>query len=195
MAFVNHKTRELNAKIVYVGPAGSGKSANLRVVAERTDKEHVGNLIALERDGGRTAYFDFLPLFLGKIRGYRTRLHLYSVPGRIPFPSTRGMLLKGADAIVFVADSDPGRLHENLEYLKKIRGVMESLGADLEKIPFVFQLNKRDLPNAVGEEDLKNVLGTDGRPVFCAVAKNGEGVFDTLKAASRLILDAMLKKG
>jgi len=193
MAFINYKTRELNAKIVYVGPTGSGKTTNLRVIAERTDKQHIGELVSLERGADRTAYFDFLPMFLGKIRGFRSRLHLYSVPGKVPYESSRRMILKGADAIVFVADSEAARLQDNLESLKQVRGIMSSLGVDLDSVPLIVQLNKRDAEKAVSEEDLKRLLETGDRPVFPAVAMTGAGVFDTVRAASRLVLDNMLK--
>jgi mutual gliding-motility protein MglA len=194
MAFINYKTRELNAKIVYVGPTGAGKTTNLRVIAERTEKQHIGDLVSLEHGSDKTAYFDFLPLFLGKIRGFRSRLHLFTVPGKVPFESSRRMILKGADALVFVADSDPARAQENLECYRQVRTLLKSYGTDPDAAPMVFQWNKRDAENAIPEEELKRLLDIGDRPAFSATATTGQGVFDTLRTASRLVLDSMMKK-
>ena len=194
MAFINYKTRELNAKIVYVGPTGAGKTTNLRIVAERTEKQHIGEHVSLERDADKTAYFDFLPLFLGKIRGFRSRLHLYTVPGKVPFESSRRMILKGADAIVFVADSDPARMQENLDIHKQIRKLLLSYDMDPDAIPFVFQWNKRDVKDAIPVAELASLLDAKGRPAFPAIAATGYGVFETLRSVSGLVLDSMMKK-
>jgi mutual gliding-motility protein MglA len=194
MAFINYKTRELNAKIVYAGPTGSGKTTNLRVIAERTEKQHIGELVSLERGQDHTAYFDFLPMFLGRIRGFRSRLNLYTIPGKAPFESTRRMIVNGVDALVFVVDSDPAHLQDNLESLRNVKNLLVSLGAKLESVPHVFQFNKRDIPGAVEEAELRRVLETDGRPVFPATALTGQGVFDTLRTASKLVIESMISK-
>ncbi len=191
MVFINRNSRELNAKIVYVGPAGSGKTTNLRVISERTDKEYVGELICLERDRSHTAYFDFLPLYLGRIRGFKARLLVYAIPGAIPFETSRRMIFNGVDAVVFVADSDPTRVQENLDCLTETYKLFDTYNIDPSKIPFIFQLNKRDLPHAVPEYELIRLLSTTDRPVFPAVAQNGKGVFDTFREASRRVLDKM----
>ncbi|MCB1153702.1 gliding-motility protein MglA [bacterium] len=194
MAFINEKTHDLNAKIVYVGPAGSGKSTNLRWIAEKTDKDRVGDLITMNRqEAGRTAYFDFLPIFVGKLRGFKTRVHLYSLPGNAPFNSTRRLILRGVDALVFVADSDPRRLQDNLDALKQARDGLTSVGLDPAKMTMIFQYNKRDLADAVPEADLSELLGIRSQSVFPAVASQGEGVYDTLRRASRLVLDNILE--
>ena len=192
MVFINRSTRELHAKVVYVGPPSSGKSTNLRVIAERTDKNHVGEMISLDRDRDRTAYFDFLPMTLGRIRGYTCRMHLYSIPGRMPFRSSRRMIIKGVDAMVFVADSDPARVQENLQSLKVTQDAMIKFGVDPDTTPLIFQFNKRDLPHAVAQEELAALLETDGHLVFPSVALTGEGVFDTLRAVSRIVLDRLI---
>lgn len=191
MVFLNRNTRELNAKIVYVGPPSSGKSTNLRIIAERTKKEHVGDLITLDGMGARTATFDFLPLAIGRLRGYRTHLHLYTLPGSVPYATSRRMILKGVDALVFVADSDPAKVQENLECLSSLRKTLSRVSRN-KKIPMVFQLNKRDLPHALPEDEMARLLGIGDQPVLPSVANTGQGVFDTLRSVSRLVLGKMM---
>ncbi|MCZ7584983.1 MAG: GTPase domain-containing protein [Deltaproteobacteria bacterium] len=186
MAFVNRKTRELNAKIVYVGAPGAGKTQNLRTIAKRTEEKHKGEFVALGQGSGKTNYFEFIPIFIGRVRGFHMRLHLYALPGRSGYAASRRMIMKGADAVVFVADSDPAHLQDNLEWLKTLRA--ELGGAD---VPVVFQFNKRDLHNAISSEQLKGMLGVNGHPAFEAVATQGYGVLDTLKAAARTVLDRL----
>lgn len=194
MAFINYKTKDLNAKVVYVGPPGSGKSTNLRCIAERTAREHVGDLISLNREIERTAYFDFLPLFLGRIRGFRSRLHLYTLPGHIPFDSSRRMILSGLDGFVFVADSSPDRRQENRDAWKAIRAAFQEAGVDWKACPHAFQFNKRDVAEAAATEELARLLDLpENTPTFGAVALTGVGVFDTLRHVSGALLDRMLK--
>ncbi len=195
VAFINYKTRDLNAKVVYVGPPGSGKSTNLRCIGERTAKQHVGDLISLNRDAERTAYFDFLPLFLGRIHGFRSRLHLYTLPGHIPFDSSKRMILSGIDAMVFVADSGPDRVQDNLDSWKQIRATLADYGLDWKAIPRAVQFNKRDVAGALAEDELRRLLDVEGAGVFGCVAVTGQGVFDTLKYVSREILRRMLQSG
>ncbi|MBZ0274476.1 gliding-motility protein MglA [bacterium] len=194
MVFLNDHAKELNAKIVYVGPSGSGKTANLKCVADRTDRRHVGELISLERQANHTAYFDFLPLFLGRIHGYRARLHLYTIPGRLPFASTERMIMKGLDAMVFVVDSDRARMQDNYEAMRRAWDALRAAGVDPDTLPIVFQLNKRDLPTAAPADELLRLLDVGARPWFGASATKGEGVFDTVRAAAGLVLERMMGK-
>jgi mutual gliding-motility protein MglA len=188
LTFINYVAREINCKIVYYGPGLGGKTTNLQYVYQITSPENKGKLISLATETERTLFFDFLPIDLGQIRGFRTRFHLYTVPGQVFYDSSRKLILKGVDGVVFVADSQEERIDANLESLANLDQNLKEQGFDLAKIPYVLQLNKRDLPNAMSPEDLKNQLQVKGEPIFEAVATQGVGVLSTLKAVARQVL-------
>ena len=194
MSFINYSSREINCKIVYYGPGLCGKTTNLQYIYERTNPEAKGKMISLATETERTLFFDFLPLSLGEIRGFRTRFHLYTVPGQVFYDASRKLILKGVDGVVFVGDSQMERMEANIESLDNLRTNLAEQGYDLDKLPYVVQYNKRDLPNAASLEELQNLLNSRGVPHFEAVAPKGEGVYETLKAIAKLILTE-LKKG
>ena len=180
--FINWQLRELNLKIVYYGPALSGKTTNLEQIHARVNPEKRGELISLKTAEDRTLYFDFLQLELGKISGLTPKIHLYTVPGQTYYEASRKLVLRGADGVVFVADSDASRVEDNLELWKNMKTHLSSFNIPLGDIPIVVQFNKRDLPNAVSPIALRSTLRLNGYPTFEAVATSGQGVFDTLKA-------------
>ena len=188
MSFVNYVTKEVNCKIVYYGPGLGGKTTNIQYVYQKTSGDNKGNIISLNTENERTLFFDFLPLDLGEIRGFKTRFHLYTVPGQVFYEASRKLILRGVDGVVFVADSQVERMEANLESLKSLEKNLTEQGYDISKIPLVMQWNKRDLPNATGIADLHNALNKWGVPEFEAVAVKGTGVFDTLKMISKLVL-------
>jgi len=194
MSFINYASREINCKIVYYGPGLCGKTTNLQFVYQKTAPDAKGKMISLATETERTLFFDFLPLALGEIRGFKTRFHLYTVPGQVFYDASRKLILKGVDGVVFVADSQEERLDANIESMENLKVNLEEQGYDLEKIPFVIQYNKQDLPNCTPMEELRELLNPDGVPEFAACAQTGEGVFETLKAVAKLIL-LELKKG
>ncbi len=194
MSFINYASREINCKIVYYGPGLCGKTTNLQFVYQKTAPDAKGKMISLATETERTLFFDFLPLALGEIRGFKTRFHLYTVPGQVFYDASRKLILKGVDGVVFVADSQEERLDANIESLENLKVNLEEQGYELEKIPFVIQYNKQDLPNRTPIEELRELLNPDGVPDFTACAQTGEGVFETLKAVAKLIL-LELKKG
>src|SRR5512134_884111 len=194
MSFINYSSREINCKIVYYGPGLCGKTTNLRCIYKRMNPEARGKMISLATETERTLFFDFLPLSLGEIRGFKTRFHLYTVPGQVFYDASRKLILKGVDGVVFVADSQVERMEANIESLDNLRINLKEQGYDLDKIPFVMQYNKRDLPNAATVEELKRLLNPRQVPEFEASATRGDGVFDTLKAIAKLVL-IELKKG
>ena len=223
MSLVNYASREINCKIVYYGPGLGGKTTNLEYVYEKVAPSSKGKLISLATETERTLFFDFLPVDLGTIRGFRTRFHLYTVPGQVYYNASRKLILKGVDGVVFVADSQIDRTEANLEAMQNLYDNMTQHGYDLTRLPFVIQYNKRDLPNAApiaaldaalnpgwpvedadrqkltpdpyrpGEYLVKEVDGVwvERVPTFEAVAVRGEGVFDTLKAVSKLVLKSL----
>lgn len=194
MSFINFAAREINCKIVYYGPGLGGKTTNLQYVYDKTGEKQKGKMISLATETDRTLFFDFLPLDLGTVRGFRTRFHLYTVPGQVFYDASRKLILRGVDGVVFVADSQEERMDANLEALDNLQENLQEHGYDLGKIPYVLQLNKRDLPSAMGLDDLKRELIRKEEPVFEAVAFQGTGVFETLKEVARLVLTE-LKKG
>ena len=193
MASVNPLSRELVFKIVYYGPGLGGKTANLQWIYEHTGPNQKGKMVSLATETDRTLFFDFLPLDLGTVRGFKTRFHLYTVPGQVFYEASRRLILKGADGVVFVADSQAERIDANLETLDNLREHLKDHNLNFDTIPYVLQLNKRDLPNIMTPDDLKKQLLVKGEPVTEAVAVTGRGVFDTLKEVAKLVL-AELKK-
>ncbi len=193
MTFINYVAREINCKIVYYGPGLGGKTTNLQYIYQITSSENKGKMISLATETERTLFFDFLPIDLGQIRGFRTRFHLYTVPGQVFYDSSRKLILKGVDGVVFVADSQEERMDANLESIANLAQNLKEQGFDLGKIPYVLQLNKRDLPNAMPIEELTPQLLVKGEPVIEAVAPQGVGVLTTLKAVARQILVELRK--
>jgi len=194
MSFINYSSREINCKIVYYGPGLCGKTTNLQYIYNKTNPTAKGKMISLATETERTLFFDFLPLSLGEIRGFKTRFHLYTVPGQVFYDASRKLILKGVDGVVFVADSQVERMEANIESIENLRANLKEHGYDLDNIPYVVQYNKRDLPNAAPLDELKKLLNPKGIPDFEASATTGEGVFDTLKAVAKLVLQE-LKKG
>lgn len=188
MSFVNYNTKEINCKIVYYGPGLGGKTTNIQHVYQKTAGGAKGEMVSLNSENERTIFFDFLPLDLGEIRGFKTRFHLYTVPGQVFYESSRKLILRGVDGVVFVADSQVERMEANIESLKSLENNLAEQGYDIENIPLVFQWNKRDLPNVSPIEDLNMTLNQFDRPAFDGVATNGDGVFETLKMISKLVL-------
>jgi signal recognition particle receptor subunit beta len=194
MSFINYLSREINCKIVYYGPGLCGKTTNLQWIYQRTAPEAKGKMISLATEQDRTLFFDFLPLSLGEIRGFKTRFHLYTVPGQVFYDASRKLILKGVDGVVFVADSQIERMEANMESLENLQQNLAEQGYQLEKIPYVIQYNKRDLPNIAPVQELRDLLNTTRVPDYEAVASRGVGVFDTLKAVAKLVLTE-LKRG
>jgi len=188
MSFINYAAREINCKIVYYGPGLCGKTTNIQWIHEKTRPDSKGKLISLATETERTLFFDFLPIELGTIRGFRTRFHLYTVPGQVFYDASRKLILKGVDGVVFVADSQEMRMDANLESVHNLRQNLAEHNFDLQSIPYTLQLNKRDLPSAVPLETLERELRIKDEPVFEAVATKGAGVFDTLKSIVKQVL-------
>jgi len=195
MSFINYMAREINCKIVYYGPGLCGKTTNLQYIYERTNPDAKGKMISLATETDRTLFFDFLPLALGEIRGFKTRFHLYTVPGQVFYDASRKLILKGVDGVVFVADSQIDRMEANEESVENLRYNLQEQGYNLEKIPYVIQYNKRDLPEIASVEELSQKLNPGKVPEFEGVARTGVGVFDTLKAVAKLVLTELRKGG
>lgn len=191
MSMINYASREINCKIVYYGPGLCGKTTNLEYIFEKVDPETRGKLISLATETERTLFFDFLPVDLGTIRGFKTRFHLYTVPGQVYYNASRRLILKGVDGIVFVADSKAERMDANIASMQNLYENLAEYGYDPRELPLVIQYNKRDLPDAIRVEELRGQLNTGGLPDFEAVAVKGTGVFDTLKAVSKLVLKSL----
>jgi signal recognition particle receptor subunit beta len=195
MSFINYSSREINCKIVYYGPGLCGKTTNLQYVYAKTNPDAKGKMISLATETERTLFFDFLPLSLGEIRGFKTRFHLYTVPGQVFYDASRKLILKGVDGVVFVADSQIERMEANIESVENLRVNLSEQGYDLDKIPYVVQYNKRDLPNVATVEELRRLLNPRNVPEYQAVAPTGVGVFETLKAVAKLVLTELKKGG
>jgi signal recognition particle receptor subunit beta len=193
MTFINYASREINCKIVYYGPGLCGKTTNLQYIYDTTAPQSKGKLISLATETERTLFFDFMPLELGTVRGFKTRFHLYTVPGQVFYDASRKLILKGVDGVVFVADSQEERMDANIESLYNLEENLQAQGYDLMQIPYVLQLNKRDLPNVTPADELVTELQRKGEPVFEAVAAKGDGVFDTLKAVAKQVLTELRK--
>jgi signal recognition particle receptor subunit beta len=188
MSFINVLSREINCKIVYYGPGLCGKTTNLQYIYNKTNPDAKGKMISLATETERTLFFDFLPLALGEIRGFKTRFHLYTVPGQVFYDASRKLILKGVDGVVFVADSQIARTEANLESLENLRTNLAEQGYSLDKLPYVIQYNKRDMPSVAPVEELRDLLNPNRVPDFEAVASTGVGVFETLKAVAKLVL-------
>jgi mutual gliding-motility protein MglA len=188
MSFINYSSREINCKIVYYGPGLCGKTTNLQWIYSKTNPELKGKMISLATETERTLFFDFLPLALGEIRGFKTRFHLYTVPGQVFYDASRKLILKGVDGVVFVADSQIERMEANVESLENLRLNLAEQGHNMDETPCVIQYNKRDLPNAAPLDEMKKLLNSGGLPDFEACATDGKGVFETLKAVARSVL-------
>jgi mutual gliding-motility protein MglA len=193
MSFINYSSREINCKIVYYGPGLCGKTTNLQYIYRRTSPGQKGKLISLATETERTLFFDFLPLALGDIKGFRVRFHLYTVPGQVFYAASRKLILKGVDGIVFVGDSQIERMEANIESLDDLHINVADQGYDLGKLPFTIQYNKRDLPNIAPTAEMNSILNHRNVPYFEAVAVTGAGVFETLKSVAKQVLFELKK--
>jgi signal recognition particle receptor subunit beta len=193
VSFINYSSREINCKIVYYGPGLCGKTTNLQYIYRRTTPEQKGKLISLATETERTLFFDFLPLALGDIKGFRIRFHLYTVPGQVFYSASRKLILKGVDGVVFVADSQIERMESNMESIDDLQINLAEQGYELEKLPFTIQHNKRDLPNIVPVEEMNKLLNHRNVQWFEAVAVTGKGVFETLKSVAKQVLFELKK--
>jgi signal recognition particle receptor subunit beta len=194
MSFINYASREINCKIVYYGPGLCGKTTNLQFIYEKTNPQNKGQLISLATETDRTLFFDFLPLDLGTVRGFRTRFHLYTVPGQVFYDASRKLILKGVDGVIFVADSQEARQDANIESLDNLRINLRENGFDLMVVPYAQQFNKRDMPTAMPYDLMFRELNVKGEPVFETVATKGIGVFETLKAVAKQVLHELSRK-
>jgi mutual gliding-motility protein MglA len=194
MSLVNYSTREITCKIVYYGPGRSGKTSNLQYVHAHVPEDRRGPMVSLATETDRTLFFDFLPIDLGTISGFRTRIQLYTVPGQVYYNATRKLVLRGADGVVFVADSQPEQFDENVESLRNLHENLLEEDVDLRSFPTILQYNKRDLPGVMAIGALDEELNFRGVPSFAAVAVSGDGVFDTLKAVSQLVLQSLSQR-
>lgn len=194
MSFLNYSTREINFKVVYYGPGLSGKTTNIKTIYDKVKADNKGKLVSLATETERTLFFDFFPLDLGTIKGYKVKFHLYTVPGQIYYSSSRKLIMKGVDGIVFVADSQRERFEANIESLQDMLDNLKEYNIDFETLPYVLQLNKRDLPNITPANELIKTLRKKNEPVVEAMALKGDGVVDTLKAISKLIMIDVKRK-
>jgi signal recognition particle receptor subunit beta len=188
---INYASREINCKVVYYGTGLGGKTTNLEHIYSRVNPDTKGKMISLATETERTLFFDFLPIDLGEVRGFKTRFHLYTVPGQVYYNASRRLILRGVDGIVFVADSQRERGEANIEAMHNLVENLESYGYDLEQIPFVIQYNKRDLANTVPVEELRAQLNPMGVPDFEGIATEGRGVFETLTEVSKSVVKAL----
>jgi mutual gliding-motility protein MglA len=194
MSFINHMTREINCKIVYYGPGLCGKTTNLQYIFERSSPQARGKMISLSTDTERTLFFDFLPIDLGQVKGFKLRFHLYTVPGQVFYDASRRLILKGADGVVFVADSQLERFDADQESVENLESALTEHGMALKEMPYVVQYNKRDLPDPIPTAELREKLNPLGVPDFEACARTGVGVFETLKGVSRVVLMRLTKR-
>lgn len=191
MSFINYNAKEIHCKVVYYGPSLGGKTTNVRWIYQKTADPDKSDLFSLPTDVERTLFFDFLPMNVGEIRGFKTRFHLYSVPGQVVFDASRKLILKGLDGVIFVADSQAERMEENLHALNNLQQNLKMQGTDITEIPLVFQYNKRDLPNALPLAEMRAALNKYNAPDFEATAAEGVGVFESLKTVSKNIINVL----
>lgn len=194
MASINYAAREISVKVVYYGPGLSGKTTNLQVIHRKVPPEYKSDMVSLATETDRTLFFDFLPLDLGKIKGFATKFQLYTVPGQVYYNATRKLVLRGVDGIVFVADSAPDKMQENIESFQNLEENLAEYGYKRENIPIIIQYNKRDLPNAMAVEELQRIVNKYNLPWTEAVANKGKGVFDSLKLIGKIVIDYLNKK-
>ena len=192
--FINHGLQEINLKIVFYGPGLGGKTTNLEHIYKQLDPTVRSDLVTLKTKEERTLYFDFMQLELGRVKGFKPRFNLYTVPGQVFYEASRKLILRGVDGVVFVADSQPERMDANFESLENLGDNLKEYGYDFNEMPYVLQLNKRDLPNVMSGEDMNKALQKKTEPALEAVAVTGAGVFETLREVSKQVL-AKLKKG
>jgi signal recognition particle receptor subunit beta len=188
MTFINYASREINCKIVYYGPGLCGKTTNIQWIYDQANPEKRGKLVSLATETDRTLFFDFLPLDMGMVKGFKVRFHLYTVPGQVFYDASRKLILRGCDGIIFVADSQKARMEANIESIANLATNLKENGFDIRSIPYVLQLNKRDMPSAATVPEMEHLLRFRGEPMIEAVANQGTGVIDTLKAAARQVL-------
>jgi signal recognition particle receptor subunit beta len=188
VSFINYATKEINCKIIYFGPGLSGKTTNIQYIYENTQQDSRGKLVTLSTENERTLFFDFLPLAIGEVKGYKTRFHLYTIPGQTFYEVSRQFILKGVDGIVFVADSQSERMESNIEAYESLEKSLEKQGYDLNKLPLVLQYNKRDMTGIVTVRELEATFNPMHRPFFEAVANSGQGVMETLQSISQSII-------
>jgi signal recognition particle receptor subunit beta len=188
VSFINYTTKEINCKVIYFGPGLGGKTTNIQYIYEQTQQSDRGKLVTLSTENERTLFFDFLPLAIGEVRGFKTRFHLYTIPGQTFYEVSRQFILKGVDGIVFVADSQTERMEANIESFESLEKSLEKQGYDIHKLPLVFQYNKRDLPATVTIQELEATFNPMHRPYFEAIAHRGQGVMDTLQSVSQLVI-------
>ncbi len=194
MSLVNYSTREITCKIVYYGPGRSGKTSNLQYIHAYVPDDKKGPMVSLATETDRTLFFDFLPLDLGSISGFRTRIQLYTVPGQVYYNATRKLVLRGADGVVFVADSQREQFDENFESLRNLHENLLEENINVRVFPMVLQYNKRDLPGVVSVAEMEDALNYRGVPAYPAATISGEGVFETLKGVSQLVLQSLSKR-
>ena len=188
MTFINYASREINCKIVYYGPGLCGKTTNIQWIHEQANPEKRGKLVSLATETDRTLFFDFLPLDMGTVKGFKVRFHLYTVPGQVFYDASRKLILRGCDGIIFVADTQRPRLEANIESIANLATNLKDNGFDIRTIPYVLQLNKRDMPTAASLQEMEELLRFRNEPMIEAVAFKGIGVIETLKACARQIL-------
>ncbi len=189
MPFINYQEREITFKLVYYGPGMSGKTTNLMYIHKALDPQRKGEMIILDTEEERTLFFDFFPLELGEIAGYKVRFNMYTVPGQVYYEASRKLILDGADGVIFVADSDPMRFEANLELYRMMESNMAAYELDPDTFPIVLQYNKRDVEEPIPLGSIEEQLGLNGIPVFESVAIRGEGVMDTIRKASQLVIE------
>lgn len=194
MSFINYNAKEIHCKVVYYGPSLGGKTTNMQWIYAQTDSEMKSDLEKADTQTERTLFFDFLPIQMGEIQGFKTRLHLYSVPGQVVYDASRKLILKGLDGIIFVADSQKERMEENIESIKNLKINLDQQGYNIQEIPLIIQYNKRDLPNAANLGELRKALNLYNAPEFEARANQGVGVLESLKTVSKSII-TVLKGG
>ena len=194
MTFINYASREINCKIVYYGPGLCGKTTNIQWIYEQAHPEKKGKLVSLATETDRTLFFDFLPLDMGMVKGFKVRFHLYTVPGQVFYDASRKLILRGCDGVIFVADSQRARMEANIESIANLATNLKENGFDIRSMPYVLQLNKRDMPSAAPVTEMERLLRFRNEPMIEGVANQGTGVIETLKACARQIL-LELQKG